>query len=165
MKILLAVDGSPCSGLAIAELARLRLADGAIVQIVTVDASLEPSLLTGLPTALDELVRQQRAAATRRLAEAVKTLQQLGPPNLSIVPKLLEGDPKEAIVNEAERWGADLIVVGSHGYGAFRRFLLGSVSEFVANYAPCSVLIARQKPDQAAAAESGHSPATADLDR
>jgi nucleotide-binding universal stress UspA family protein len=41
------------------------------------------------------------------------------------------------------QWPADLIVVGSRGKGGLRRLLLGSVAEFVARHAPCSVLIAR----------------------
>jgi nucleotide-binding universal stress UspA family protein len=56
---------------------------------------------------------------------------------------LLEGRPKETIVDEADRWGADLIVVGSHGYGAFRRLFLGSVSLAVAANAHCNVEIVR----------------------
>ena len=53
--------------------------------------------------------------------------------------------PKDAIVEEAERWGADLIVVGSHGYRGPERALLGSVSHAVATQAKCSVEIARRR--------------------
>jgi nucleotide-binding universal stress UspA family protein len=56
------------------------------------------------------------------------------------------GSPKEAILDEAERWGADLIVVGSHGYGAIQRLFLGSVSLAVATNALCSVEIVRMPP-------------------
>lgn len=51
--------------------------------------------------------------------------------------------PKEVIVDEAGRWRADLVVVGCHGYGSVKRFMLGSVSEAVAIHAPCSVEIVR----------------------
>ncbi len=146
MKVLLAVDGSPCGDVALAELARLPLPAGAMVHVLTVDARVDPSLLQGAPTAFDEIVSHQRAEAMKRLDASVGTLQRLAP-RLTVVPKLLEGNPKDAIVGEAERWGADLIVVGSHGYGPIRRFFLGSVSLFVAHNAPCSVLIARYRPD------------------
>jgi len=48
------------------------------------------------------------------------------------------------ILQQANEWGADLIVVGSHGRRGLSRFLLGSVSEAVALYAACSVEIIRQ---------------------
>lgn len=55
------------------------------------------------------------------------------------------GSPKQVILDEAESWVADLIIVGSHGYGAWDRFLLGSVSNAVATHAKCSVEIVRRK--------------------
>lgn len=145
MKVLLAVDGSPCSDMAIGEVARLCLSAGTVVLVVSADAPADPALIRGVTTAYDDIVRQQRAEVSRRLNVAVSTLQRLAP-HLTVLPKLLEGNPKDAIVGEAEHWGADLIVVGSHGYGPIRRFFLGSVSLFVAHNAPCSVLIARCQP-------------------
>jgi universal stress protein A len=53
------------------------------------------------------------------------------------------GDVREGIINAAARWRADLIVVASHGQTGIRRFLLGSVAEFVARHAKCSVEIIR----------------------
>jgi len=53
------------------------------------------------------------------------------------------GDIREKIIDRASDWGADLIVVGSHGRSGIRRFLLGSVAEFVARHANCSVEIVR----------------------
>jgi nucleotide-binding universal stress UspA family protein len=53
------------------------------------------------------------------------------------------GDVREGILDSAAEWGADLIVVGSHGNSGIQRFLLGSVSEFVARHAKCSVEIVR----------------------
>jgi nucleotide-binding universal stress UspA family protein len=52
--------------------------------------------------------------------------------------------PKELILSEAAEWGADLIVVGSHGRRGVNRLLLGSVSEAVALHANCSVEIIRR---------------------
>jgi nucleotide-binding universal stress UspA family protein len=47
------------------------------------------------------------------------------------------------ILEQSEAFGADLIVVGSHGLGNFERFLLGSVAQAVALHAKCSVEIVR----------------------
>jgi nucleotide-binding universal stress UspA family protein len=49
----------------------------------------------------------------------------------------------ELILEEADKWGADLIVLGSQGRGFWERLLLGSVSQAVASRAPCSVEIVR----------------------
>ena len=56
---------------------------------------------------------------------------------------LAKGDTRETIVNTAADWPADVIVIGSRGKQGLRRLLLGSVAEFVARHAPCSVLIVR----------------------
>ena len=66
-------------------------------------------------------------------------------PKLNIVTTVIDGDPKHVIVNEAETFGADLIVIGSHGQGILSRFLMGSVSHAVALHAKCSVQIVRIK--------------------
>jgi nucleotide-binding universal stress UspA family protein len=53
-------------------------------------------------------------------------------------------DPKERILKEADDWGANFVVVGSHGQGGLTRLLLGSVSEAVATHALCSVEVIRR---------------------
>ncbi len=58
---------------------------------------------------------------------------------------VIKGSVVDSILSVAKEWDADLIVLGSHGRKGFDRFLLGSVAEKVANYAPCSVEIVRQK--------------------
>ncbi len=155
MKILLAVDGSQFSNIAIAEVAQLPLPGGTMVHVVTVDAPVTPPRRQeASPTAFDRIIEQFRAEAWEGLIAAAEQLRRLAP-HLEVVPKLLEGHPKDAIIGEAENWGADLIVIGSHGYGPIRRFFLGSVSLFVAHNAPCSVLIARRKPNSSVTSPPG----------
>lgn len=142
MKILLAVDGSQCSDAAVAEVGRRPWPPQSEVRLISVDPPVGENLRGGSPTVFDELVQRQRADALRRLNDAHANLQQ-NAPGLLVTPVLLTGWPKEAILDEAERWGADLIVVGSHGYGTLRRLFLGSVSLAVATNATCSVEIVR----------------------
>lgn len=60
------------------------------------------------------------------------------------------GDVRERIIDAAEAWHADLIVLGSHGPRNIQRFLLGSVAESVARHARCSVEIVRRPAERAA---------------
>jgi nucleotide-binding universal stress UspA family protein len=60
-----------------------------------------------------------------------------------------EGVPFDTIVDEAAAWGADVIVVGSHGKGWVDRLLIGSVTEDLLNNLPCAVLVVPvPKPDR-----------------
>jgi nucleotide-binding universal stress UspA family protein len=54
-------------------------------------------------------------------------------------------DGRSVIVDEARKWSADLIVLGSHGHTGMKRLLLGSVASSVVSHAPCSVEIVRRK--------------------
>jgi nucleotide-binding universal stress UspA family protein len=64
-------------------------------------------------------------------------------PDSRIEGKVLTGSIRDCIVDEAETWQADLIVMGSHGRTGMSRFLLGSVAESVLGRSPCSVEIIR----------------------
>ena len=76
--------------------------------------------------------------------EAVTSAKQvLASAGLKATGEVLSGNAKEVILEEARKWDADLIVVGSHGRRGFKRFLLGSVSEAVAMKAHCSVVVVR----------------------
>lgn len=144
MKILLAVDGSPSSDAAAEAVASRPWPAGSEIRVITVDAPIDSGIFS--PSAFDELALKMREEAVARLKRATDLLEQ-GGTTLPITPVLREGWPKEAILDEAEQWGADLIVVGSHGRGMLRRALLGSVSQAVATNASCSVEIVRRPAD------------------
>jgi nucleotide-binding universal stress UspA family protein len=65
--------------------------------------------------------------------------------SVTVTKEVLPGSPKLVIVEKADHWQADLIVVGSHGYGPWHRFLLGSVSQAVVSHAKCSVEVVRSR--------------------
>ena len=75
------------------------------------------------------------------LAEATRALNRKG---VKIMPYLKQGHAGEEIIKVAEKTRADLIVVGSRGLSQLKRVVLGSVSQKVVRYAPCSVLIVRK---------------------
>ena len=84
-----------------------------------------------------------RKSAEQAAKDAYHILKE-GNADLSISDMVVQGSPKDAILKEADEFGADLIVVGSQGKGAVSRFLLGSVSQSMALHASCSVLIVRK---------------------
>jgi len=85
---------------------------------------------------------EQAEAAVKHAVERIKSGKAY---ELEIITVIKSGPAREVILDEAEKWDADLIVLGSHGYSGWQRFLLGSVSHAVATHAHCSVEIVRQE--------------------
>ena len=90
---------------------------------------------------LDNYARERAHAAVDKAAATLKAA--VGSRSLNVTTKILSGQATGSILDEAEAFGADLIVVGSHGHGTFERFLIGSVAHAVALHAKCSVEIVR----------------------
>jgi nucleotide-binding universal stress UspA family protein len=147
MKILLAIDGSPCSETAVEEVARRPWPEDSELRIVSVvepPGALTAEPYMGIGGYFEEVERLKRKQAEGIVATAADALRDgAGTAQLSITTEALTGSPKRIIVEAAEAWGADLIVVGSHGYHTWERMLLGSVSQSVAAHARCSVEIVR----------------------
>ncbi|KAJ0980655.1 hypothetical protein J5N97_008910 [Dioscorea zingiberensis] len=61
-----------------------------------------------------------------------------------VVYEVVEGDPRNILPEAVEKYHADMLVVGSHGYGAIKRAVLGSVSDHCAHHAHCSVMIVKK---------------------
>ena len=149
MKILLAVDGSPCSDAAVEEVARRPWPDNSSVKVLT--AFEVPAPPTPEAWAIPLTYFDDMDAALRKQANAVleRSLERVKPrlnKTISVDAVAVPGSPRTVILDEAEDWGADLIVVGSHGYRAWERFLLGSVSQSVVSHAKCSVEVVRCRP-------------------
>ena len=146
MKILLAVDGSPCSDAAIEEVARRPWPEGSSVKVLTAyELPVPPTPEAwALPASyLDEMDMGLRKQAQNVVDSAIQKLKSKLSNNIFLDGALLPGPACTLILDEAESWGADLIVVGSHGYRAWERFLLGSVSQAVVSHAKCSVEVVR----------------------
>ena len=149
MKILLAVDGSSCSDLAVEEVARRPWPEGSSIKVLTTFELPSPPTPEGwaLPANyfedMDVALRKQ---AQNIVDRAITTLKPKIDKTIAIDAQIIPGPPRSVILDEAETWGADLIVVGSHGYRAWERFLLGSVSQSVVSHAKCSVEVVRCRP-------------------
>lgn len=147
MKILLAVDGSTCSEAAVDEIVRRPWPPQSEVKVIT--AAETPVMVGTEPWAVppeyyEQLEKSVREAAKSVIESTLLKLKTTEDKTLKISSEIIPGPPKQVIVEEAERWAADLIVMGSRGLGAWSRLLLGSVSSAVVHHAKCSVEIVRQ---------------------
>ena len=143
MRILLATDGSEYSEAAVDEIARRPLPPDSEVLVISVFEI--PTFPITVPWAGIDLDDELSKTATAAVGKATAKLGagQEGR-KLKITTKVLSGSPKRVILEEAETFDADLIVIGSRGLGAWERLLLGSVSQAVATHARCSVEIVRK---------------------
>jgi nucleotide-binding universal stress UspA family protein len=145
MKLLLAVDNSEYSAAAIKEVANRPWPPKTIVRVISVVESVPPPAAELWYDASGSFERVQQAMTKRAAELTQKTSESLKSKGLKIEAAVREGDARSAIVDEARKWPADLIVLGSHGYSGIKRLLLGSVALSVASHAPCSVEIVRRK--------------------
>ena len=147
MKVILAIDGSAHSHAALVEFAKQPWPNDTDVQILTVIHPSFPLVMDPLFLGVSAHVQQAEELRNQApaLVEAASRLIRDAAPAISVTTKIVDGFPKDMIVQEASDWAADLIVLGSHGYGRVRRMVLGSVAGAVVAKAPCSVLVVRAK--------------------
>lgn len=148
MKIVVATDGSEYSRKAIEKCAYFVAPEGT-TEILIISAAENVTPIAAEPFGVSNQYYAEVAADLRKQAanavsdaEAMINEKCTGR-DVKITTEVYQGNVKEEIVDAAKRFGADLIVVGSHGYGFLSRVLLGSVSDFVIHHAPCSVLVVR----------------------
>jgi nucleotide-binding universal stress UspA family protein len=141
MRILLAADDSPGAERARALLASLHLPKDTTIRVIRSLGPLPSG--AGLPDAMrDDLIG---AALGRVKLEVDAFSQPLRSPGVTVESDALSGRAASAIVEDAERWRPDIIVVGSHGRGQVASAVLGSVAAEVVDHSPCPVLVARTR--------------------
>lgn len=149
MRILLAIDDSKFSEAAVetvVEQARPHGTEVRILHVVEAPPILVARELGGYEPALQNALGFQKQQAEELVAKTAELLRARG---LKVTTALETGDPKSKILDVAEEWHADLIVLGSHGRKGLNRFLMGGVSDAVARHACCSVEIVRICPANA----------------
>ena len=148
MKILLAVDGSSFSDAAVKEIATRPWPGGSEVRIISViEPPLLPTTETWVPPDhyLEALEKAGEDETRSIVSKALDRITNEQHDKMRVATEIVKGHPRHAILDVAESWGADLIVVGSHGYRGLTKLLLGSVSQAVASHAKCSVQIVRNR--------------------
>jgi nucleotide-binding universal stress UspA family protein len=146
-RVLIATDGSELAVEAARRAGRL-LADFEATVLGVVPPPIVPpgAAVTGiegvaLPVADPETVAEIDESLTVETKSGVeRTIAALGRPAKALI---VHGDPAGEICRIAEEGAYDLVVIGSHGSGFVKRVLLGSVSHYVMQHAPCPVLVVR----------------------
>lgn len=150
MRILIAADGSEFSQNAVKKCCKIISTEHQTnIKIITaveifIPVAAEPFGTSNIYYSQISADLQKEAAET--VASAAQILKEnLPDENVTVQTEVITGNVKQIIIDEAKDFAADLIVVGSHGYGFFDRMLLGSVSGYIVQHAPCSVLVVRKK--------------------
>ncbi len=155
MKLLIAYDGSDCSEAAIDDLAQAGLpASGQAMVVSVAETWLPPKdnaeYLPENPY-IEQLVAHYRekaeklVAETQDLAERGANRVRVALPGWKVTSEGTYGSPAWEVLSRADALKPDLIVVGSHGYSAVGRLILGSISQKILTEAHCSVRVARGK--------------------
>jgi nucleotide-binding universal stress UspA family protein len=152
-RILVCVDGSKTSDVALAEglkLAKEQHADLRLLHVadVTPPPGIESSSYVASSYIDYDLFRDATLKAGRdvvRRAESLASAAGLGVE--SAVIEASAHDISASIVDDASRWRADLVVIGTHGRSGLERLFLGSVAESVARHAPVPVLLVKSEAE------------------
>jgi nucleotide-binding universal stress UspA family protein len=151
--LVVGTDGSALAiQAAVAGIGLVRDADR--IMIVTIADTVDPSLAedatghaasTMTPDEVEEQHREARGQGQAAVAATKEALETQGPSTTARVETFVVegGEPGPALCTFAADVSATAMIVGSRGRGGIRRALLGSVSDYVARNAPCSVVMTR----------------------
>ncbi len=145
VRVVVGVDGSPASAAAVREVESRVWPRLSEIRLIAVNDPLTPTLVGELLRPVGKIIKESNQADREWLSKILEIhSQQLGQSGLRISSEIREGDPKHLLLETAEEWGADCIFVGSIGFSnPVERFVLGSVSAWVAARAHCSVEVVR----------------------
>ena len=144
MKILIGVDDSPCSKAALEYVKAMKWQAGTkfVVFAASVPAIAYTMVDAGGMTWMKTAEEEMTVAAEELTARVERELRDTG---LATEAKVVQGDPREAIVDAARMMGADMVVVGSHGRTGLGKLVMGSVASHVVAHAPCTVMVVKTK--------------------
>ncbi|GAA0513036.1 universal stress protein [Deinococcus depolymerans] len=133
------VDFSDSSAHAL-EVARTRFAGATLRLVHVTDARVTaaPDLMGGVSAAMPDpaLLHTLEDADAARMAQLARADEET---------ELMVGDPVTGVLDAADRWNADLIVVGTHAQGAIEHFFLGSTAEKIVARSRIPVLTVRRE--------------------
>lgn len=148
MKVLMATDGSEFSNEAIKKCCRMiGKNEDLAIKIISVYESVpifatEPFAISA--EYINEMSNAMRIEAEDHAAKALTIIKEALPDvHIDLTTKVELGIPEQLILETAQEWGADLIVVGSHGRGFWGRAMIGSTSDTILHNAQCPVMVVK----------------------
>jgi nucleotide-binding universal stress UspA family protein len=143
-KILVPVDGSPTSNAGLREAIEIAKGQGASLQLVHV-LDYHYLTMTGLEAGayIDDLMASLMQSGRRILKRAEETARKAGVPVSGVLIESPSGPAADAIVRQAKKGKADVIVIGTHGRRGVRRLIMGSDAEQVVRNSPVPVMLVR----------------------
>jgi nucleotide-binding universal stress UspA family protein len=144
-RIIIGVDGSPAAEEAIYAVGQRVWPAGTEVRLVAVDDGVSPASISVRLPQVAEMVNSYLQKREARVASMLEwATEQLNAIGLTTSVFTAKGDAKTMLLDEAEKWNADSIFVGTRDFkSAFERFRLGSVSTGIVTQANCTVEIVR----------------------
>ncbi|MDX2040743.1 MAG: universal stress protein [Acidobacteriota bacterium] len=143
MKVLVAYDGSDCANAALDDLRQAGLPDNVEFKVLSVIENWLPP-----PSGLEIVEHIDRDQEYLTLAMRAANCIQESAPGWQAESEVEFGSPASVILEKADEWKPDLIVVGAHGRSSLGRFFFGSVSQKVLHEANCPVRVAREPKEK-----------------
>lgn len=144
MKVLLALDGTDCSKKALDSVAARSWGPREQFLILSVIEPFPEECDKKNSEEGEEYVEHMQVCCKELTEKAMQKLKERHP-EATVESRVLEGAVVEQIIQCADSWSADMIVVGSMGHRDCRRFMHGSIAEAVLKQSPCSVEIIKER--------------------
>lgn len=143
-RILVPVDGSPTSNAGLREAIDIAKGQGASLQLVHV-VDYHYLVMTGLEAGayIEDLMQSLTQSGKRILKRGEELARKSGLSATSVLLESPAGPAADAIVRQAKKGKADLIVIGTHGRRGVRRMLMGSDAEQIVRNSPVPVMLVR----------------------
>lgn len=149
-RILVPVDNSTSSHAALEEAKRFASNEHASVRLVNVIDLAQFAWSANEFLDVPRLQASLREGGQRVLTESISAMKAAGIEPESAMLETWGGMLSKVIIDDAIEWKADLIIMGTHGYGGLKHMLLGSVAEGVVRHAPVPVLLVRLQEENGA---------------
>ena len=147
-KLLVPVDGSPTATRGLDEAIRVARLSGGRIRVVHVLDQVQ--LASGLEFCTADVLGVLQEAGAEIVGAAKARVEASGVPVEAHLSETLAGTVADVVVEQARQWGADLIVIGTHGRRGVRRLMIGSDAERIVRMASVPVLLVRNEPVETA---------------